>query len=117
MVDHTMTTCPACGGRTGTHGFAYRVEGCNGIEWVSCTLCRGDGSVTVSRAQVYERGKKIHDARMLKDITLREFATSLGLKPSDVSDIENGRSLDEFMHRAEVLLGLRNDDPKTPLDG
>ncbi len=116
-VDHTMVTCPSCKGGKGGMGFVSRTTGCSGPEWIDCLACRGSGEVTVSRAQAYERGRRISEARQEKDWSLREFAMTLGLRPHYVSDIEHGRSTEEFMHRAEVALELRDDEPPTALGG
>ena len=116
-VDHTMVQCPACSGSKGGMGFVRRTTGCSGPAWIDCMACRGAGEITRAREQQFERGRRIYDARVAKDWSLREFAEKLGLRPHYVSDIENGRSIEEFIHRAEVLLGLRDDDPPTPLAG
>lgn len=114
MIDHTMIACPACRGRQGGIGFVTRTDGCGGPEWIACMLCRGDGEVTRSRAQSYERGRRIWQARNDKDWSLREFAAKLGLKPADASDIEHGRSTEEWLRRAEALVGLTTE--ATPRD-
>ena len=116
-VDHTMTTCPRCKGSKGGMGFVSRTNGCSGPEWIDCLLCRGAGEITRAREQQFQRGQRIYDARIAKDWSLREFAEKLGLRPHYASDIENGRSIEEFMHRAEVLVGLRDDEPPTALGG
>lgn len=116
-VAHTMVPCPRCKGSKGGVGFVTRTTGCDGPEWIDCLLCRGAGAITRVREQQFQRGQRIYDARIAKDWSLREFAAQLGLRPHEASDIENGRSLNEWMHRAEVLLGLRNDEPPTALGG
>lgn len=57
-------------------------------------------------------GNVIYDARIAKDITLREAARQLEIAPSYLSDIENDRRVpaDEVMQRIARLLGLEFDD-------
>lgn len=104
-----IVTCPACSGRKGGVGFVSRTNGCGGPEWIPCTLCRGDGEISRAREVAYQRGRRIWQARQEKDWSLREFAAMLGLKAADASDIENGRSVEEWLRRAEVLVGLREE--------
>lgn len=98
-------------------GFVSRTTGCGGPEWIPCSLCRGDGEVTSARAASYARGQRIWQARTDKDWSLREFAAKLGVKALDASNIEHGRAPEEFLRRAEALLGLRDEPEGGALDG
>jgi transcriptional regulator with XRE-family HTH domain len=53
-------------------------------------------------------GEMIRDARVAKDMSLREFAKSLDITPSYQSDIENDRRVpaEELLKKMSVALGL-----------
>lgn len=57
-------------------------------------------------------GNLLYDARLAKDISLREAARTLTIAPSYLSDIENDRRVpsEDVLHRIAQLLGLEFDD-------
>jgi predicted transcriptional regulator len=65
-------------------------------EWEKCWLCRGEGQVTLERNKAWldakERGKTMQEDRLKRGLTLGQEARRLGVKPSDISKLENGET-------------------------
>lgn len=86
-------TCPECKGEGEIVGV-----GCPGLVRVaiSCRLCggtkeeKGEGQILQSTYEQYIGGHKLRDKRVSCDVSLRELARQIGVRPSRISDIERG---------------------------
>ena len=81
-------TCPHCDGRGFTIGF-----GCPGFRRMKldCRSCSESGQVDQAFMDRHAAGETLREARLRKDLTLREAAKKYGVKASELSDAERGR--------------------------
>ena len=69
-------------------------------------MCDGAGEVTDIKAVWRRDGEQLRDSRKARDMSLREFARALGVKPSALSDAEFGRVDPTPMRRTlRIILG------------
>lgn len=80
-------TCPDCKGTGKLVGI-----GCPGFKVVElpCMMCDCTGQVTEEQAQWIAAGRKMHELRVSRGMSLREAAKRRGILPSILSDMERG---------------------------
>jgi ribosome-binding protein aMBF1 (putative translation factor) len=86
--------CPECKGKGCYHSqrFVNSTSGCRYEEGErECGTCKGTGSITDDHAERIKQGEARRRDRISRDMSLREEAKRLGIKPSELSDIERGR--------------------------
>lgn len=101
-VNEALTRkCPYCGGSGGSVGIGCGPGGCR-IVSLKCAMCEG-GQVPADKyprmAASIVRGEELRADRIRRDLSLREEARRLGIKPSDLSHVEHGRKLLEEVKR------------------
>jgi len=88
-----MNACQECEGRGVVSGF--RIECRMGARFVpfteKCSSCDGAGEITDLREAWIRQGEQLRASRLARDMSLREFARCLGVKPSALSNAERGR--------------------------
>lgn len=79
--------CPRCDGAGKTFGMA-----CPGFVPVEmeCLVCHGAGAVSQETVEQVAEGRAIAKRRISKDLSLRELAKKLGVRPTRMSEIERG---------------------------
>lgn len=91
----TTLPCPRCRGagiigclvdRRGADG---EMEG--GFEYLACPTCKGGCRITAEHAELLERGREHHDARVGRREGLRECADRYGCTPVQLSAYEHGQ--------------------------
>jgi hypothetical protein len=75
-------TCPKCHGKGTEWGFAC--PGFSAHEF-PCFCCNGSGNISADQAERMVEGEGARKARIQRRVSLREEATRLGVKPSDLS--------------------------------
>lgn len=88
-----MHKCPRCDGRgmIGPIHVNRGNKGCNWIDEMSCLICHGAGEVDDDTMQAIGMGKQLREVRISRDESLRECALRLGMTPSELSALEQGR--------------------------
>lgn len=92
MSDRNGTTCPSCDGR---RTFAAFVDGPSGGRYepaMPCSLCKGTGVVQPHVVAWMVTGRAHRGRRVNRGENLRECAVRLGITPSELSAMENGRA-------------------------
>lgn len=84
--------CPQCNGRKepSTVFINRGAAGCS-VEQRPCSRCGGKGTVTAYEHGLYVEGRRVRDARIAADLSLREASAVLGCSAPELSAIENGR--------------------------
>ena len=83
--------CPRCKGQRGGPAFVMRRgSGCS-LEQIDCTACGGTGEVSEDHAAMMAEGQRRMRDRIARDVSLRDEAKRLGVRPVDLSDMEHGR--------------------------
>lgn len=94
-MESPFVTCPMCDGkkRSLCH---VNYGGSRPNEWkmMDCSTCNGAGRVTQEHMQRLEAGRKLRGERVAKSLSLREEAIRLGIKVTELSDMERGRIRD-----------------------
>ena len=83
--------CPSCDGRKENFVFVNRGTQPHTQETWPCSTCKGIGSITAEHMARIEAGAVLRAERQSRDMSLREEAARLGIKPSELSARENGR--------------------------
>ena len=83
-------TCPRCGGEGELQAFVSR-PGDHGFELIGCSLCGGDGRVDPHVIGWLEVGREHRRARISRLESLLECSKRMGITPSELSAMENGR--------------------------
>jgi hypothetical protein len=85
-------TCPQCEGRKEPSVvFVNRGEtGCS-VEQRPCSRCDGKGTITAYEHSLFIEGRKVRDARIAADLSLREASKVLGCSAPELSAVEHGR--------------------------
>lgn len=84
-----------------THGIGCGPDGCRPMA-ISCRGCGGTGWITPKMMQWRVDGVLVRQARLARDLSLREAAKLLGMPASDYSDAEHGRIDPEPVLGAEL---------------
>lgn len=101
-VEHGIM-CPSCKGERKT--FAFVNPG--GGKYIDCMTCKGTGKVAADYPERFEAGRRFGELRRHADLSLREAATLLKLRPSGVSDLEFGRaSLEDILAATRRVIGV-----------
>lgn len=110
-------TCPQCNGEKGPFTvFLNRGEAGCAVEQRSCSRCGGLGRISDYEHALCIGGRKVRDARVSFDLSLREAAIVLGCPAPELSAIENGR---EPAHHDVLIERLRPkvDEEQLALNG
>lgn len=83
-------TSPNCDGQKQTYAHVRTSTG-GGWRWLKCHTCDGVGTITVEQAHRIAEGERRREDRKSRMMTLREEAARLGISPTELSRIENGR--------------------------
>jgi len=86
--------CSDCNGRRGGVGFVcrYGKDGGRGsVEYIPCYTCNDAGTITEEHAARITVGKKLRAERIARDESVMEAAKRMGVRPSELSDVEHGR--------------------------
>lgn len=89
-------TCQWCQGEGHRRGFVDGVTP-DGLEFgyftehIKCTTCDGTGQISKQQAEWQEIGMRCRRERMLRGETIMQCADRLGVKPFEISHMENGR--------------------------
>lgn len=86
-----MPTCPSCDGSRRTFAHVNRGGVGSGFEWIDCFTCRGVGHVSVEQQRWIDDGCRARDMRISFDLSIREAAKLIGIRPAEISDMETGR--------------------------
>ena len=57
-----------------------------------CADCDGTGQWSAERLELYERGQRYREQRVLRGESLREAAKRLGVSPTQLSNFELGKA-------------------------
>lgn len=60
-----------------------------------CKLCQGSGKVDDKQLAACTKGAEAKQKRLAAGYGLREYAEMIGMKPSDLCNMENGRLIPE----------------------
>lgn len=82
--------CPDCGGNKKIYGYAKPIKGSCKPRMVNCFRCKGNGEVPNEMNEWIKEGQKVKDFRLLKNMTLREYAKKAAMTVYDLSQAENG---------------------------
>jgi DnaJ-class molecular chaperone len=83
-------TCPDCGGRG--ESFVHLSTTTGGYtRWMDCMTCGGATVISVEHGERIAEGNRRREDRKTRLMTLRDEAKRLGISPSELSRIENGR--------------------------
>lgn len=102
-----MTKCPRCTGDGGYYAIVTRATGC-AEEYLTCDLCKGDGSISDEIVGWLKVGSEHRNARVARDESLRECAKRLGVSPALISAMETGRQRPRF---EQFCMGCNADHP------
>lgn len=105
MNNEAIIKCPLCSnGKVRGHRDYRDAHGKRRGEWFAsdCGLCQGTSLVNASKAAPFIRGEAIRDKRIESGINVRQEAVRLGLTPSELSRLENGRADGELWQRYET---------------
>lgn len=94
VLEIVMQTCPECKGEGKYYSrrFVTRTTGCDYEEGEqTCFTCDGSGSITDAHATRIEQGRMLRENRKARGLSLRQEAQRLGMKPSELNDLERGR--------------------------
>ena len=61
------------------------------MEYIPCHTCNDAGTITEEHAARIAVGKKLRAERIARDESVMEAAKRIGVRPSELSDIEHGR--------------------------
>lgn len=82
--------CDLCDGTGTLHGLVRRTDGCRPGS-IPCPDCRGTGIGIDYPAHWKPHGEKLRQLREEKDLSTRECARLIGVRPSELSEAETGR--------------------------
>lgn len=86
------TRCTDCKGKRTVFAHINRGEG-GKHEWrhIDCSRCHGTGLMPLEMLKWIEAGRKLRADRIARDLSLREEATRLSIKVTELSARETGR--------------------------
>ncbi len=87
-------TCKRCDG-AGQIGPIHVHKADGKHEWresMPCPDCDGTGQWSAERLELYERGQRHRDHRIMRGESLREAAKRLGISPAQLSAFEQGKA-------------------------
>lgn len=94
-MESPFVTCPHCSGKKRSLCHVNYGSVRPG-EWkmMDCSTCSGGGRVTRGHMDRIEAGLKLRRERVAKGLSLRDEAIRLGIKVTELSDMERGRIRD-----------------------
>ncbi len=86
--------CPDCDGRGEVFAFINRGEdiSTHSQDWIPCLTCKGEGVAPDDIEARREAGHRWYESVRQPDELMFEVGLRLGLKPSEVSAIRQGRA-------------------------
>jgi DnaJ-class molecular chaperone len=92
----TGLPCPHCHGKGSNPGFICFADGeatrSRFDKAIQCSLCKGAGSISREVAAWRMIGKRHRDARVAREESILECSRKMGIRPSELSAMENGRA-------------------------
>lgn len=85
-------TCLRCNGRGSSRAFVHSGSASRFMPDLKCFLCDGAGSVSNQTMQWFILGRQHRIDRVARSESLMECAGRLGIKASELSNMESGRT-------------------------